>query len=216
MGDEVQTWLGYAAAARRVKSSKNTIRRWAREGMPMEWRLSGAGQRERVVDEEILLAWWRRKMSESPVHQNRIRRRFLDAGETPPEWNDAMLAQRARAAATRDQSASGSQDTEEASEAVTEAVATWEDVLRELPPFHGQAEHAALIRAMEETPAACDGIETFTRDKFLDPEETDIMRAICHACPLLDLCAAYAHTGRPAAGMWAGMVPSEIRELSSR
>lgn len=181
----------------------------------MEWRPSDAGQRERVVDEETLLSWWRRKMSESPVHQNRIRRRFLDAGETPPEWNDAMIAQRARAAATREQSPTRHPDTEEASEAVTEAVVPWEDVLRELPPFHGQAEHAALIRAMEETPASCDGIETFTRDKFLDPEETDIMRAICHACPLLNLCAAYAHTGRPTAGMWAGKTPSEIRAQTS-
>lgn len=208
---EEREWLGLSAAARRVKSSKRTVRRWIAEGMPVEWRISAAGQRERIVELDTLLTWWRRKMAESPVHQNRIRRRFLDAGETPPAWNEEMLAYRARAAATRDQRASRSQDTENDSEAVTKQIVTWEDVLRELPTFHGQAEHAALIRAMEDTPPACDGLETFTRDKFMDHDETEIMRGICRECPLFDLCAAYAVAGKPSAGMWAGMIPADHR-----
>ena len=69
------------------------------------------------------------------------------------------------------------------------------------------ATRAVLIRAMEDTAPACDGLETFTRDKFVEPEEAEIMRGICAECALFDLCAAYASAGRPAAGMWAGIVP---------
>lgn len=206
-----QEWLGLAAAARRVKSSKRTVRRWKAQGMPTRM-VDGAV----YVELETLLAWWRRKMAESPVHQHRIRRRFLDAGQTPPEWNEHMRAQRARAAATRDQRASGSPDTKTDSEAATEQIVTWEDVFRELPPFRGQAEHAALIRAMEQTPAACDGIETFTRDKFNDPDDVAIMRGICQECPVFDLCAAFAAAGKPSAGMWAGTIPTDRCPTSER
>lgn len=92
---------------------------------------------------------------------------------------------------------------------------TLNDVLAELPEFIGQAEHAALIRAMEDTPPACDGLETFAADRFADPEQTDMMRGICHACPLLELCRTFAIAGKPTAGMWAGMTPAEIRRLNA-
>lgn len=214
MGDEVREWLGYAEAAKLIKLSKRTIRRWADAGMPFEWRLTPSGQRKHVFDEDTLFEWKRQHLASNPIHQNRMRRRFIDAGETPPEWNEQIRAQRARAAAARDQGATRHPHTEEASEAVTEAAVTWEDVVRELPAFRGQAEHAILMRAMEDTPPACDGLETFTRDKFTDREEVEIMRGICATCPLFDLCAAFATAGLPAAGMWAGSIPSEIRSSS--
>lgn len=80
--------------------------------------------------------------------------------------------------------------------------------------FHGQVEHAALVAAMETETPGCDGLEVFTRDRFSDPEEVEMMRGICRECPLLDLCRAFAAAGRPAAGMWAGMTPVEVRRIS--
>jgi hypothetical protein len=37
--------------------------------MPMEWQ-----DGHLVVEESVLLAWWRDRMSADPVHQQRIRR----------------------------------------------------------------------------------------------------------------------------------------------
>jgi len=67
---------------------------------------------------------------------------------------------------------------------------------------------------METETPGCDGLEVFTRDRFSDPEEVEMMRGICRECPLLDLCRAFAAAGRPAAGMWAGMTPVEVRRIS--
>ncbi|WP_460005024.1 WhiB family transcriptional regulator [Microbacterium xylanilyticum] len=89
-------------------------------------------------------------------------------------------------------------------------------MIAELPEFIGQPEHAALVRAMEDTPPACDGLEMFTHDRFFDPEQTEMMRGICHACPLLELCRTFAIAGKPTAGMWAGMTPAEIRHLGTQ
>ncbi|MEV7632001.1 WhiB family transcriptional regulator [Microbacterium sp. NPDC089318] len=86
-------------------------------------------------------------------------------------------------------------------------------MLAELPEFRGQAQHAALMRAMADEPAACDGLDVYTADRFDDPEQTELMRGICRACPLIELCAAFAATGKPAAGMWAGHTPAQIRRL---
>ncbi|OZB85377.1 MAG: hypothetical protein B7X32_03535 [Microbacterium sp. 13-71-7] len=59
--------LTYFQAARRVRRSVRTIKRWRRNGMPMGW-----ADGHRVVDEPVLLAWWRDRMSADPVHQLRI------------------------------------------------------------------------------------------------------------------------------------------------
>ncbi len=56
----------------------------------------------------------------------------------------------------------------------------------------------------------------FTHDRFFDPEQTEMMRGICHACPLLELCRTFAIAGKPTAGMWAGMTPAEIRHLGTQ
>lgn len=64
--------LTYREAARRVHRSIKTIKRWRRNGMPMGW-ATLQGQRVRVVDEEVLLGWFRGRLAADPVHQARLR-----------------------------------------------------------------------------------------------------------------------------------------------
>ena len=61
--------LTYREAAKRVRRSVRTIKRWRRSGMPMSFDELG----RRVVDEQVLLAWWRARMTADPVHQARLR-----------------------------------------------------------------------------------------------------------------------------------------------
>lgn len=68
------TWLNYSQAAKRVGRSDRTIRRWRRQGMPMGWGTVD-GYRARVVREDVLLAWWRERLSNDPIHQQRMRQR---------------------------------------------------------------------------------------------------------------------------------------------
>lgn len=65
--------LSYREAAARVGRSRRAVQRWRRNGMPMgfEWR---NGQRVRVVDEEVLLAWFWERLAADPVHQARLRK----------------------------------------------------------------------------------------------------------------------------------------------
>ncbi len=67
------TTLTYREAARRVHRTHRAIRYWRAEGMPMTWETRD-GQRCRVVDEKVLLAEWRRRMKNDPVHQGRLRK----------------------------------------------------------------------------------------------------------------------------------------------
>lgn len=60
--------LTYREAAKRVRRSVRTIKRWRKGGMRMGFDTSG----RRVVDEELLLAWWRARMTADPVHQRRL------------------------------------------------------------------------------------------------------------------------------------------------
>lgn len=62
-------WLTYREAARRVRRSKDTVRRWRRQGMPMRFDDRG----RRIVQEKVLLAWWRGRMKADPVYQARVR-----------------------------------------------------------------------------------------------------------------------------------------------
>ena len=43
--------------------------------MPMGWETRD-GQRCRVVEEAVLLAWWRQRLQNDPVHQQRMRALF--------------------------------------------------------------------------------------------------------------------------------------------
>jgi predicted site-specific integrase-resolvase len=60
--------LSLSAAARRVGRNRRTIHRWIRAGMPTvvirdaEYRVV-----RHVVDEEVLLAWYRRALMQDPT-----------------------------------------------------------------------------------------------------------------------------------------------------
>lgn len=62
--------LDYRQAAKRVRRSVRTIKRWRKAGLAM----STASDGRRLVDESRLLEWWRDRMSADPVHQLRLRR----------------------------------------------------------------------------------------------------------------------------------------------
>lgn len=64
--------LTYREAAARVRRSRRTIRHWRMNGMPMSWDVRD-GQRVRVVEVDVLLAWWRQRLKNDPVHQQRVR-----------------------------------------------------------------------------------------------------------------------------------------------
>ena len=66
------TMLTYREAAKLVRRSRRTIRYWKLQGMPMGWD-NRNGQHVRVVDEDVLIAWWHQRMDNDPVWQNRIR-----------------------------------------------------------------------------------------------------------------------------------------------
>ena len=67
MTDEI--WLTRRQAARRVKRSFNTIRRWQRQGMPTRL-IDG----QNYVEEETLLAWWRDRLNAWPIWQQKMRK----------------------------------------------------------------------------------------------------------------------------------------------
>lgn len=71
--------LTYREAADRVGRSRRTIRHWRHSGMRMGWEVRD-GQRVRVVELDVLLAWWRQRLKNDPVHQQRLRaKRAADA-----------------------------------------------------------------------------------------------------------------------------------------
>lgn len=209
--DSEPAWLTYAEAARRVKSSKHTVQVWRREGMPMEWRVDEGGRRFRVVELQTLLSWWRRKMQNSPVHFYRMRRKAIERGETPPP-----IPKRFRRPLSADLNGTEHPDGSEPLEGAEPPSSAILAVIAELPMFVGQAEHAALMAAMEQEAPGCDGLDVFTADRYDDPKQTEMMRGVCRACPLLELCTAFAIAGRPTAGMWAGMTPAEVRRIPER
>lgn len=85
MGDlDSKTWLTYNEAAKRIGRSRSSIHNWRRDGMPMRWRNTPDGP-ERIVDESVLLAWFREKLRADPVHQARMRKYARAAGLPVPE-----------------------------------------------------------------------------------------------------------------------------------
>ncbi|SDR71951.1 hypothetical protein [Microbacterium paraoxydans] len=70
--------LTYRQAARRVGRSMRAVRYWRARGMPMSWEIR-EGQKVRVVEESVLLAWWRERMKNDPVYQINLRKRLAEA-----------------------------------------------------------------------------------------------------------------------------------------
>lgn len=66
------TQLTYREAAARVGRSPRAIRYWRARGMVMGWDTRD-GQRVRVVEEDVLLAWFRQRLQNWPAHQYRMR-----------------------------------------------------------------------------------------------------------------------------------------------
>lgn len=66
------TTLTYREAAKRVHRTKRCIEYWRARGMVMDWDVRD-GQRVRVVDEQVLLAWWRERLRNDPAHRYRLR-----------------------------------------------------------------------------------------------------------------------------------------------
>lgn len=64
----------YREAAVRVNRSVRTLWRWRRNGMPMSWAVRN-GQRVRVVDEDVLLEFYRARLQGWPIHQQRMARK---------------------------------------------------------------------------------------------------------------------------------------------
>ncbi|ALJ20389.1 hypothetical protein AOA12_10900 [Microbacterium sp. No. 7] len=82
-------WLSYREAAHRVHRSRRTIGRWRKNGMPMSWDTRD-GQRVRVVDEAVLLAWWRQRLRNDPAHRYRLRAlRARETGAHGPTRRDS-------------------------------------------------------------------------------------------------------------------------------
>lgn len=69
-------WLTYSDAAKRVGRDSRTIKRWQRNGMVMSFNRHG----ERIVREDVLLAWFRQTLANSPVHQYRLRAARAERG----------------------------------------------------------------------------------------------------------------------------------------
>lgn len=65
-------YVTYREAARIVHRSTRTVRYWRQHGMPMEWEMR-EGQLVRVVDEDLLRAWWRDRLEAWPTQRWRLR-----------------------------------------------------------------------------------------------------------------------------------------------
>lgn len=64
--------LSYREAARHTHRSVRAIKRWRQHGMAMGWSTRN-GQLVRVVELSVLNAWWRTRMRNDPVWQNKLR-----------------------------------------------------------------------------------------------------------------------------------------------
>lgn len=194
------TWLSYTEAARRVGRSDRIIRKWRRDGMAMSWRVGADGQRERVVREDVLLAWFRDRLKASPVHYYRMRALAREDGLPDPERPAALSRPH------RSERVITPAGTESAvGDAVRSAVAGSSrdaDPLGNVKPMKGGPEYGELQRALRETPAPCRDVDAFTADR-IDDDTAAMLAEICAGCPVIDLCRAYADRGHPG-GYWAG------------
>lgn len=68
----------YRQAAKRVGRAVITIKRWRRHGMPMGYDKHG----RRIVEEAVLLAFYRSKLLADPIHQQKLRKIFGEELDT--------------------------------------------------------------------------------------------------------------------------------------
>lgn len=197
---DTSRWLNYTEAAHRVGRSDRIIRKWRRDGMAMSWQVGTDGQRERVVREDVLLAWFRDRLKASPVHYYRMRALALEHGLPGPE-RPAALSRPQR----RERMIAPACAESPAGDAVRSPVAgsTHDgDPLANVQPMKGGPEYGELQRALRETPAPCRDVDEFTADR-IDDDTARMLAGICATCPVIDLCRAYAARAHPE-GYWAG------------
>lgn len=70
----------------------------------------------------------------------------------------------------------------------------------------------ALNAALEDVTPGCSGLPLFVADSRTD-EQRAVCASICAACPIADLCDAYA-TAAADSGFWAGAERSSKRRAS--
>lgn len=213
-----QTWLTYPKAAQRVKSSVGTIHRWRRDGMPMELRTGVSGFEERVVRLDVLLAWWRDRMTSSPVNYYRMRQKAREAGLPDPPMPDsvraALEASKAAKGKTRERVGSVRKHSPLVASRTDpdvsgdEGVQSWpreRDPLANLAPMKGGPEYGELMEAMAHVPPACADVDAFTADR-IDDDTAVMLASICADCPLIEKCRAFVAVSQPRVGFWAGNV----------
>lgn len=169
----------------------------------MSWQLID-GQRTRVVREDVLLAWWRDAMDNSPVHQLRVKKRAESAGFTYVA--PVRKPKPKRMPKPAPQIIEDDDDNEQSWPAPT----SFHEPLDHMKPLAGRDEFAALLKATRDTPTGCRDVDEFTAEK-VTLEEQRVLAAICAACPVLELCRTFAVATKPTSGYWAG---SPWRELS--
>ncbi len=200
--DGEKQWLTKKQAAKRVGMSLRTIHNWRLEGMPMPLQMV-EGQRMRVVDEDVLLAFWRDRMQTTAWHFYRVRKRLADAGvalETP----EVVKAKRVRASEVRqgvqvpgrpDSAGDGRTEPE------TPISEPKVDPLAEMPRLKGSDEFFVLRERLRETVPACAGMPEYTAD-HLSPDDRERLTGICAGCTLLEQCRTFALASNPAGGFW--------------
>ena len=199
-----KTWLTYAEAAKRVKSSERTVRHWGQQGMPLAW-AERDGQRVRVVELEVLLAFWREKMAGWPAHFYRMRKRMAEEGVVleMPERIKAALA--SGKAAERRRGTRGPEAPErpgdERTEPETAAPEPKVDPLADMPRLKGSAEYRILTDRLRTTVPHCAAMPEYTADG-ISAEDRERLAGICASCPLLSECRAFAIASKPTGGFW--------------
>lgn len=202
MGDlDSKTWLTYNEAAKRIGRSRTSIRSWRRQGMPMRWRNTPDGP-ERIVDESVLLAWFREKLQADPVHQARMRKHAREAGLPVPEVPKVRRHQ--EDPSRRSESQSTLEDETPIDVLAHQRAEAFREVLNATALTEGGPEFYALQLALKTETPACDGITAFTDTSgTMEQDQREIMEAICWHCPVLEKCRAFAEVAKPE-GFWAG------------
>jgi hypothetical protein len=64
--------------------------------------------------------------------------------------------------------------------------------------------------------AACEGMGTAGHNLFFELEAEARAKAVCHSCPVEDICLEYALAQREDYGVWGGMSEKERKALRRR
>ena len=194
-----QKQLTYQEAAHRVGLTVRTIWRWRKGGMPMSHGIR-EGQRVRLVDEDVLLGWFRDRLKADPVHQLRMHKYAVEEareeGLPEPERPKARRRQKSPIAPAPEHPSPADED----DTAQSERSVDWSIVAT---LNRGEEQWAALSAALVKVRPACAGDPAYVADR-ITPQQALSMHQTCDDCPLLALCHNFAQASRPTSGFWAG------------